>query len=188
MVTALARRRFTIEEFHRMGTAGILQKDDRVELLDGEIIEMTPIGSTHAAIVTRLSSVWSWQLPRQVIVRVQNPLPLEKTSEPQPDLALLPPVEDFYERTPIEPRRVQLVIEVADTSLDHDRAKLSVYAETGVREGWIVNIPDRAVEIYRDPVAGARYAATVRIMSRDGSFAALAFPEVRLTLADVFGR
>ncbi len=110
------RRRFTIDEYHRMAAAGVLSEDDRVELLDGEIVQMSPIGSPHAGCVDRLTALFTRRLRSRAIVRVQSPIVLDRRSEPQPDLALLAPRPDFYATAHPRPRDVLLVIEVMDAS------------------------------------------------------------------------
>ena len=152
MAVAFPRKRFTVEEYHRMGEAGILHEDDRVELIDGEIIEMSPIGKHHAACVKRLIAHLTEQIGRRAILGAQDPLQLSNYSEPQPDITVLKFREDYYaERHPI-PDDTLLLIEVADTTLAYDRGvKLPRYASTGVPEVWIVNLPDDVIEVYRQP-------------------------------------
>jgi Uma2 family endonuclease len=152
MAVQLARRLFTVEEFHRMGKAGVFSEDDRVELLEGEIVQMTPIGSRHAACVDRLNRLFSQRVGERAIVRVQNPVRLDEQSEPQPDLALLKPRPDFYAQANPVPADVLLLIEVAETSADMDReAKLPLYARSGVFEVWLVDLSAERVEVHRKP-------------------------------------
>jgi len=154
MVVQVSTKKFTVYDFHRMGEAGIFSEKDRVELLEGEIIEMTPIGSRHAACVSRLNSILTSQLGPTAIVSVQNPIRLNDESEPQPDIALLKPRPDFYAEAHPKPDDILLVIEVADTSVDLDRGtKLPLYAKAGISEVWIVDLSERKVETYRQPSA-----------------------------------
>lgn len=147
----LSRRLFTAEEYHRMANAGIFSEDDRVELLEGEIVEMTPIGSRHAACVARLTALFS-RVQEKCIVWVQNPIRMEEHSEPQPDLALLRPQPDFYAQEHPRAHDVLLVVEVAETSTDYDRAvKIPIYARAGIPEVWLVDNQKRIVEIYLKP-------------------------------------
>lgn len=118
MAVRLLRRSFTVEEYYRMAQAGILTEDDRVELIEGEIIKMTPLGSRHAACVDRLTQLFSARIRGQAIVRVQNPIRLSERSEPQPDLALLRFRPDFYATAHPGPQDVLMVVEVAETSVD----------------------------------------------------------------------
>jgi Uma2 family endonuclease len=153
---AARHRRFSVDEYYRMAEAGILHEDDRVELLDGEIIEMTPIGSLHAACVDRLTRFFVSACGDRAIVRVQNPVRLSTESEPEPDLAILRPRADYYARAHPGPADVLLVIEVADSSLDYDRGrKAEAYARSGIPELWIVDLASEVVFVCRDPRAGS---------------------------------
>ncbi|SRR5712691_1563456 len=152
MSMQLSTRRFTVHDFHRMAQAGIFSEDDRVELLDGEIIEMTPIGSRHAACVARLDRLFNLRLGTAGIVWVQNPIKIDDRTEPQPDLVLLRPRPDFYAQAHPGPDDVLLLIEVADTTLEMDReVKLPLYAKAGIREVWIVDLTGGTVQLYRQP-------------------------------------
>jgi Uma2 family endonuclease len=156
MSVQIAKHWFTVAEYNRMGEAGILTEDDRVELVEGEIIEMSPIGRRHAACVDRLTELLSERLNRRAIIRVQNPIVLNDYSEPQPDVALLKRRDDFYEQSLPTPEDVLLVIEVSDTTLEYDRQiKAPLYARAGITEVWIVNLMDEQVEIYAQPENGA---------------------------------
>lgn len=149
----LSRRLFTAEEYHRMDHAGIFSEDDRVELLEGEIVEMTPIGSRHAACVARLTALFS-RVQQKCIVWVQNPIRIEEHSEPQPDLALLKPRPDFYAQEHPGPHDVLLLVEVAETSADYDRTtKIPLYARAGITEVWLVDIQKGIVEVYLKPTS-----------------------------------
>src|SRR5215211_5706994 len=117
MSVQIAKRCFTVAQYNRMGEAGILTEDDRVELIEGEIIEMSPIGRRHAACVGRLTNLFSKLLAERAIVWIQNPIVLNDYAEPQPDVALLVRREDFYERSLPAPDDVLLIVEVSDTTL-----------------------------------------------------------------------
>jgi Uma2 family endonuclease len=163
MVIQIARRQFNVTEYYRMIEAGILSEQDRVELLDGEIIEMSPIGSRHAACVDRLNHILSRLVGRDVIVRVQNPIRLDNFSEPQPDIALLRSRQDFYAHAHPTPEDVLLVIEVADTSAELDRTiKLPLYAEALIPEAWLVKLQDESIEIFSQPADGSYKQSQVR--------------------------
>jgi Uma2 family endonuclease len=152
MSVQIARHWFTVAEYNRMGETGIFSEDDRVELIEGEIFEMSPIGKRHAACVDILVELFSEQLRRKVIVRVQNPIQLGNYSEPQPDIALLKRRDDFYRNAHPTSADVLLVIEVADTTLEYDRQiKVPLYARAGVAEVWLVNLLDEQIEIYTQP-------------------------------------
>ena len=151
MAIQLLRHRFSVEEYHRMGQAGIFSEDARVELIEGEILEMTPIGSRHAAQVARLTDVLTFLLQRHAIVWVQNPVQLGSTIEPQPDLCVLRRRPDFYANAHPGPDDILLVIEVADTSLEFDRTvKIPLYARTGIHEAWLVDTSG-SIEVHRGP-------------------------------------
>ncbi len=167
MTAEPARRLFTVDEFHRMRQAGILGEDDRVELVAGEVVEMTPIGSRHAACVKRIVSTLSAGSPARWILSVQDPVRLDPRTELQPDVALLRPCDDFYARAHPGPGDVLLVIEVADTSAETDReVKLPLYAGAGVPEAWIVDLPAQVVEVHRKP-SRATYRTTERFQPGD---------------------
>src|SRR5438105_616378 len=139
MVVQLPHRRFTVDDYYRMGKAGILTEDDRVELLDGEIVEMSPIGSPHAGGVTRCMRVLTRLLGDWAVVAVQNPVRLGPLSEPQPDVAVLKPRPDLYADSHPTPKDVFLIVEVADTSATADRqVKLPLYARAGIPEVWLL--------------------------------------------------
>jgi Uma2 family endonuclease len=156
MSVQIAKRWFTVSEYDRMGETGILTEDDRVELVEGEIIEMSPIGRRHAACVGRLTNLFGRLLAESAIVWVQNPIVLNDYSEPQPDVVLLRRRDDFYERSLPTPDDVLLVVEVADTTIEYDRQiKVPLYARAGIAEVWIVNLVDEQIEIYAQPVNDA---------------------------------
>jgi len=184
MSVRLLRRRFTVDEYHRMAQAGILAEDDRVELIDGEIVEMPAIGSRHAACVDRLTRVFSLRVGDHAVVRVQNPIWLGSRSEPQPDLALLRPRADFYASAHPAAADVLLVIEVADVSLEYDRSvKVPLYAAAGIAEAWIVDLAGGVVEVYRRP--GPRGYGDVGRVSRGDVLSVGALAGVTLAVAEV---
>ena len=182
-----ARRRFTVEEYHRLGETGILGEDEPVELIAGALLVREPIGSRHAGTVNRLIRFWTSRLGERAVVQVQNPIELpEQDSEPQPDVTLLRPRADFY--TAAHPRAsdVLLLIEVADTTLLLDRrVKMPLYARAGIREAWLVDLTTDRVEVYRDP-AGSRYR-DIHVAGRGESVVPEAFPDVTVDLRDVLG-
>jgi Uma2 family endonuclease len=179
------RHRFTLEAWHRMIEAGVFQDDVRVELLDGEIFEMTPIYPPHQSVVDRLARLLITRLGTRAIVRIQGPVPARPRSEPQPDLAILRERPDFYRTAHPEAHEVLLIIEVADTTLERDHAKLRLYATAGMREVWIVDLAGDRVEVHRDPEAAAyRTAAIVR---RGASIVCPEFRDVVLTVDDILG-
>jgi Uma2 family endonuclease len=155
MAIELRRRTWTVDEYHRMAEAGVLREDDRVELIEGEIVEMSPIGSGHARCVNRLTALLVPPAEGRAIVSVQNPVRLSARSEPQPDLSLLRWREDFYPEGP-SPADVLVVIEVAAGSLLFDqRVKVPLYARAGIPEVWIVDLDAGHVEVHTAPSGGA---------------------------------
>jgi Uma2 family endonuclease len=145
--------RFTVEDYHALGAAGVLGEDDRVELIDGLILAMSPVGLAHITAVNRLTDLFAERLytlsPRPALVSVQNPLRLDDGTEPLPDVVLLRPGSEGHFPTATD---AILVVEVADPTLDHDRdVKCPRYALAGVPELWIVDLEGRAVEVYRRP-------------------------------------
>ena len=187
MAVTLRRRRFTLDEYHRMGETGILGADDRVELIEGEIIEKSPIGSRHAAAVARIHHLFSIRLGDQAVVWGQNPLMLVRhQSEPQPDVMLLAHRTDFYASGLPEPPDVRLLVEVADSSLPYDRrTKFPLYARSSVTEGWLVDLDSGRLEIHRSP--GSSGYRDVQIVGADETFSPLAFPLLTVTLRDLLG-
>jgi len=160
MSVQIAKRWFTVGEYERMGAAGIFPAGDRVELIEGEIVEMSPIGKRHAACVNRLNTLLVRAVGSSGIVSVQNPIQLNDFSEPQPDVAILKPRADFYEQALPTAADVLLLIEVSDTTLEYDRQiKLPLYARAGIPEVWLVNLVDEQIETYAGP-AGDTYQAT----------------------------
>ena len=187
MAVMLRRYRFTVDEYDRMAAAGVLTQCDRVELLDGEIVEMTPIGDRHASVVARMSHVFAARLGERSIVWGQNPVGLRLVrSVPQPDVVLLRARGDFYASGRPGPDDVLLLVEVMDTTAARDRGvKLALYARAGVREVWLADLTADAVEVYRRP-AGAEYA-DARVLGRSERVSPEAFPDLALTVADLLG-
>lgn len=155
MPAVIERRTFTVDEYHRMAEMGILTEDDRVELINGEIVAMSPINSPHAGHVKRINALFTRLLGEQTIVSVQDPLTIQDASEPEPDIMLLHPRDDFYASAHPQPEDVYLLIEVADSSVRTDQeVKIPVYAQAQVVEVWIVNLAGQQIEVYRSPSAG----------------------------------
>ena len=153
----LTRHKLTVDAYYRMTEVGILAWGERVELIDGEIIDMPAIGTGHASVVSRINRALVRACGDQAIVSVQNPVRLDEYNEPQPDFAVLRPRADFYAAQHPGPADVLLLVEVADTSLRYDRAvKLPIYALAGIPEYWIVNLRDRVIRSYRSP-SGNRF-------------------------------
>ena len=176
------RRRFTVHDYHRMGEAGILHEDDRVELIEGEIVEMAAIGTRHFSCVNRLNRLLVMSVGDEAVVSVQNPARLNEHTEPQPDLAVIRP-RDYRESLP-EPDDVLLLIEVSDATLAYDRGvKLPLYARAGIREVWIVDLAGETIGRHTDPSEdGYRRAGQAR---RGETLESIALPVLTPTVDEV---
>ena len=160
-----------------MGEAGVFGEDDRVELLDGQIYVMSPIGSEHAACVDRLTRLFVLRTGDDAVVRVQNPVRLNEHAEPEPDLALLQPRDDAYASAHPGPESVLLIVEVADTSLAFDRdVKLPLYAAAGIPEVWLVDLDERTIHVYHTP-SGNRYTRH-EVQDSDAELALASLPDL----------
>lgn len=177
------RFRFTVDDYYRMAEAGILHEDDRVELIEGEIVHMAPIGPRHAASVERLAEALRRALPAATMsIRTQNPLRLSRESEPQPDVVVVRHRDDFYADAHPVPEDVLLVVEVADSSLVFDReTKLPLYAAAGVPEVWLLDLTTDRLEVFLGPSAsGYESRAT---FSRGDRVAPRSAPDARVEIA-----
>jgi Uma2 family endonuclease len=184
MALQLARRLFTVAEYQHMAEAGVFGEDDRLELIEGEILEMSPIGSRHAGCVARLQKRLERSLGDTAIVWVQSPVRLGDRSEPQPDLSLLQHREDFYGSGLPGPEHVLVIIEVADSSLEYDRRmKGPLYARSGIREYWLVDLDRRVVAVHRDPSLDGY--SSVRVAQPGEQISPAVFPDVQLDVADI---
>ena len=178
-----ARRLFTIDEYVRMWETGIIRDNDRVELIEGEVVEMSPTGDPHAAIVDNLTHLLVNAVGNRARVRVQGPVRIPPRSLPQPDLALLR--ERSYMHQSATTPDVLLVVEVADTSLRYDRTvKLRLYARAGIPEYWVVDARTETLEIHRAP-AGEQYAERLQ-PARGTTIAPLAFPDAAIPIDAIF--
>ncbi len=157
------QHRFNVKEYYRMAETGVLRPDARVELLDGRIIDMSPIGPFHGSITKYLIAQFTAAAKKRWITAVQDPVRLDDHSEPQPDLMLLKPVADFYRKRHPQPEDVFLLVEVSDTTLTTDREdKIPAYGHAGIGEVWIVNLADLTVEVYREPHFTGYGSKTIR--------------------------
>lgn len=183
MIAHAETYRFSVEEYNKLGEAGIFHEDDRVELLDGEIIIMAPIGKHHAKAVRRLNRILNQRYGDLCYVDCQSPVVLDSFSEPQPDILLVALSIDETDEKPT-PAETLLAIEVADTTLRYDAGpKLKAYARNGIPEYWIVNLAENAVDVYRQP-AGETYAEHFRVESK-GQLAPAAFADRPIAVADI---
>lgn len=179
------KHRLRVQDFHRMGEAGIFDEDSRVELIEGEIIDMTPIGTIHAGAVNRLSNIIKLAVGSAAIVSTQNPIVLGERSEPEPDIALLKPRHDFYSTAHPRAEDVLLLIEVAESSLRYERdVKIPLYARQGVPEVWLVDLQGHQLIIHRTPSQGIyRQIETAAKLS---GLAAQRLPAFTLDLTGLF--
>jgi Uma2 family endonuclease len=179
MATEIAKKLFTVYDYHKMGDAGILRHDDRVELIRGEIVEMSPINPRHNGTINRANRALVSIVGNAAVVGVQGSIRLNEYSEPQPDFCLLRSRDDFYTTTYATPKDILLIIEVSDTSLNYDRkVKMQLYAETGVPEYWISDLQADRVVTYCDP-AGVTYQ-TVREFHRGAHLTPQQLPDCRI--------
>ncbi len=180
----ISRHRFNVDEYYDMARAGVFSQDDRVELLEGEVVDMTPIGPGHAKRVKNLNQVFSIRLGVRALVSVQDPIRLGRGSEPQPDIALLAPRQDLYGTRHPGPEDVLLVVEVADSTVEFDRqVKIPLYARHGIPEAWLVNLVERRIEVYREPSADGYKAIRYAVVG--DTISPLAFPDLMLKVDEI---
>ncbi len=179
-----ARRPFTVDEFHLMAEAGILHEDDRLELIEGDIVDMSPVGIRHMATVKRLNDILTHRLRNKATISVQDPIRLDDESEPQPDIAVLKYRRDYYARQMPTAVDVLLLIEVADSTMPFDRnVKRALYARAGILEYWIINLNENQVELYRRPENGDY---TEQLIARDQEMVtAVSFPDIAFPASDL---
>jgi Uma2 family endonuclease len=180
------RRLFTVDDYYRMAEAGILKPEDRVELIEGEIVEMSPIGNRHAGCVNRATDLFTFLFRGKAIVTVQNPARLNKYNEPQPDLILAKPRADYYASKHPTGEDIFLMVEIADTTLRKDRnIKLPIYARLGVPEVWIGDLQHDQLLVFRDAEGGSY--KTSLTLHRGESVSVAAFPKISFKVEDLLG-
>ena len=185
-LSGIERRRFTISEYELLIKIGLLAEDERVELIEGELVEMSPINLSHVLVVNRLTYLLTQRLAQRAILSVQNPVRLGQRSMPQPDVALWRLRQDEYRSGLPGPEDILLIIEVADSSVEYDQGgKSLLYARAGIQEYWIVNLPAQIVEVHRQPRDGS-YRSLLRLTVGDTADL-LAFPDVTLSVAAILG-
>jgi Uma2 family endonuclease len=177
-------RRFTVEEYYRMAEVGILHEDDRVELIDGRIVEIGPIGSSHSSSVKDVNQLFRTYDGSQVTIGIQDPIRFGDGSEPLPDISVLRFRPDNYRNGHLGPSDILLIIEVSDTSLAYDRnVKLPLYAGAGIAETWIVNLAEDCLEVYRDATDG-QYQNTF-VFRRGEMVSPEALPGISLSVSSI---
>ncbi|GFZ99996.1 Uma2 family endonuclease [Okeania sp. KiyG1] len=186
MSVELLRQLFTVDQYYKMLDAGVFTENQRVELIRGEIIKISPMGIRHSASVKCLAELFILRLAQTVTVGIQDPVRLNNTSEPQPDISLLQRRPDFYETRHPQPENVFLLIEVSDTTIKYDREiKVPLYAENNIVEVWLVNLTEECLEVYRQP-KGNGYEI-VQTFQRGETVTIQALPDVTFTVDEILG-
>lgn len=186
MLLQVEKRLWTVEEYHGMARAGILHEDDRLELIKGEVVAMSPIGVRHMACVNRLTALFAAQFEGKAMLSVQNSVYLDEYSEPVPDVVLFKYRQDFYNQNAPTAEDVLLLIEVSDSTLPYDRnVKRPLYAQANIMDYWLINLIDNSVEVYRQPENGVFSQKFIRY--RDDKITAVAFPNDTLLVSDLIG-
>jgi Uma2 family endonuclease len=182
----IGKKLFTVDEYYRMADAGILTEDDRVELIEGEIVQMSPIGYRHAICVTRATTFFIEAFGRKAVVMTQNPLILSDWTAPQPDVTVLQPPFDLYNTRAPKAADVLLAVEVSDSSLRYDRdIKVPLFAAAGCPEVWIADLQNDLILVYRDR-SGVAYKTTLTF-HRGDSISPIAFPDKPFAIDDLLG-
>lgn len=186
MAVVLDRRRFTAREYLSVVEMGVIGPDERVELIDGEIVKMAAAGFRHVACVDRLTRLFTAVLGPEVIVRVQSTTVISRRSVPEPDVVLLRYREDFYANGGAPVDAIHLVVEVSESTVAYDRrVKGPLYARAGIVEYWQVNLPDEHVVVHTDPRSG-QYRS-VQVLRRGETLSPTALPELSFRVDDVLG-
>jgi len=182
----VTKKLFTVDDYYRMAEAGILKPEDRVELIEGEILEMSPIGNRHAGCVNRANDLFTFLFRGKAIVTVQNPARLNEYNEPQPDLLLAKRRADYYASKHPTGEDIYLAVEIADTTLRKDRnLKVPIYARLGIPEVWIGDLQHDRLLVFRDP-RGNSYQTNLTLHRSDPLFVT-AFPEITFKVEDLLG-
>lgn len=186
MSVQMQRRLFTVQEYHLMSEVGVFSDRDRVELIEGEIVQMAAIGTRHASSVKRLTRRFSLIPEERATLGVQDPIQLTERTEPQPDVVLLQPRVDYYATAHPVPSEVLLLIEVADSTVDHDRdIKVPIYARSLIQEVWLVDLVENCLEVYRQPGPNG-YSLMLKFW-RGQQVAPLAFPDLEVSVDFILG-
>jgi Uma2 family endonuclease len=182
----LLTKKFTVQQYHKMAEAEVFTPQERLELIKGEVVKMSPIGLKHATTVNRLNNLFHQKLLGKVIVSVLNSVQLNDYSEPQPDLVLLKFREDFYANKLPQSEDILLLIEVSDSTIKYDReVKIPLYAENNIQETWLVNVENQLLEVYTKPQDN-QYQNT-QILTYQQSVFPINFSGLTINLTDIFG-
>lgn len=173
-------RRFSVDEFNRVGEQGFFNDESRVELIEGEIIEMGPIGPSHAGTPIRLVRVFLKRLGERAVISPQNPAVMDERNEPLPDLVVARPRWDDYSRSAPRAEDLLLVVEVSDSTVGHDTRKMGIYARNGVPESWMVQVKDATVGVFSEP-SPTGYRLT-RTYARGEAILLGAFPDISIPI------
>ncbi|MEB3342654.1 Uma2 family endonuclease [Okeania sp.] len=186
MVVQLSRKLFTVDQYNKILDAGVFTENERVELIRGEIVKMSPMGIHHSACVKCLAELFILRLAQTVTVGIQDSVRLNNTSEPQPDISLLQRRPDFYRTQQPQPENVFLLIEVSDTTIKYDReVKVPLYAENNIVEVWLVNLNEKCLEVYRQP-KGNGYE-NMQTFKKGETMTIQVFPNVTFTVDEILG-
>ena len=181
----LPTKKFTIEDYHKMSDMGIFDYSDHLELIKGEIIQMSPIGSKHASCINKLNRMLNQKLVDEVIISIQNPIKLEDDSEPQPDVVLLKYRSDFYAEEHPKFSDILLLIEVADSSINYDRnVKIPLYAENKINQVWLIDLNEEYLEIYNNPESN--YYRNMQKLSRKDTINLNILSSIEIQVSNLF--
>lgn len=186
MTVQILRKKFTVGQYHQMIESGILTDRDHVELIQGEIIEMSPVGRRHAACVDRLNELFVLKFFQKALIRVQSPILLSDNSEPQPDVSILQRREDFYSDGHPTSVDIFALVEVSDSTIEFDRdVKVPMYAQEKIPEVWLVNLNNSQIERYRQPMANTYQQ--LKIFNPEETLNFQAFPDIPIQANQIFG-
>ncbi len=184
MTLAVQRRRFTVDDYYQMGKAGIFREDDRLELIDGEIVQMTPIGSLHVRCVIKLTRLFSPLIQQDYDLSVQNPIELDEFNQPQPDLVIIKQSDLDSIDQPVKPKDIFLLIEVGDTSVQYDKdIKIPLYAKAGIKEVWQIDLQSQTIITYQQPTSDG-YQSVCTHQSND-LISPQSFPHLQFTVSQI---
>ncbi|MDQ3132330.1 MAG: Uma2 family endonuclease [Acidobacteriota bacterium] len=185
-VPKVVPKRFRVEDFRKMTEVGILPEESGWEIIDGYLIDKMSIGSKHAGTVKILNRILTIWAEKNAIVSVQDPIHIDEYNEPEPDIALLKPREDFYTKSHPTPADVLLLIEVSDSTVEYDReTKKTLYAEAGIAEFWLINLKNKTIEVYTQPKNSSYYSA--RILESGETIESAAIENLTLTVEEILG-